>query len=527
MSIPAVLGEIDKPKNIPNTLDNEQIQKIKEFISNTFSYNITTEEISSITKSKSLPQRKKVELTVAQAIEKFDARYVQLFLGSHYVVWDKKEKSPKELAGLRNFYSDFVVKKSETHGGRMQTVDKPAIDIWFEYTCSRFEKCEFLPGRAVIPEGIFNLWDGWSVAPKKTGSCKLFLDHVFENICNRDQLLFDFLMDWVADIFQHPDRKNGIQVTLYSREQGTGKSFFWEVVAKLLEGYVITLSSSEGLSGGFNGHLGNKMLVVLEEAFWAGDKRAENIVKTLATSDKQTITYKGKDTIEVNSFVRLGYSSNESWSNHVGETDRRNFIIEVKPYHQNDRDYFQAIQEELNNGGYEALMEWLLCREIKANWAKIPATPAKLQNMLRSLSPMKQWIYHELCMDLGTAKSIYKVLPPKDDKDNEMTTVGLFQKCSEFHSTAGSFKSSFHNFSTEFTSLGYHGTKLTSPDAKEARGYVIPLLDEARRKFDRLVGMDIDWENIDSDVSSSDQGMNDYEKGLLDDLNKEVSDEAK
>jgi len=236
MSIPAVTGEIDKPENIRDTLNIEQIKKIKEFITNTFDYNISTEEISSITKSKSTPQRKKVELTVSQAIEKFDRRYAQLFLGSHYVVWDKKEKSPKELAGLRNFYSDFVVKKSETHGGRMQTVDKPAIDIWFEYTCNRFEKCEFLPGRAVIPEGIFNLWDGWSVAPKKTGSCKLFLDHVFENICNRDQLLFDFLMDWVADIFQHPDRKNGIQVTLYSREQGTGKSFFWEVVAKLLEG---------------------------------------------------------------------------------------------------------------------------------------------------------------------------------------------------------------------------------------------------------------------------------------------------
>lgn len=517
MSIPAVLGELDRPENIPNTLNNEQIQQIQDFISKTFSFNITAEEISAITKTKTPPQRRRVELTVAEAIEKFDSRYAQLFLGSHYVVWDKKEKGPKELAGLRNFYSDCIVKKTETKEGRVHTVDKPAIDLWFDYTCNRFEKCEFLPGRAVIPEGIFNLWDGWSVTPKKTGSCKLFLDHVFENVCDRDQLLFDFLMDWVADIFQHPDRKNGIQVTLYSREQGTGKSFFWEVLAKLLEGYVITLSSSEGLSGGFNGHLGNKMLVVLEEAFWAGDKRAENIVKTLATSDKQTITYKGKDTIEVNSFVRLGYSSNESWSNHVGETDRRNFIIEVKPYHQNDRAYFEAIQAELNNCGYEALMEWLLNREIKANWAKIPATPAKRQNMLRSLSPMKQWIYHELCMDMGTAKSIYKTSQPVDAKDNEMTTIGLFQKCSEFHSTAGSFKSSYHNFSTEFASLGYRSIKVATPDAKEARGYVIPPLDEARRKFDRLVGMDIEWDSIDSD---SDKELTDYERSLLEELNR-------
>jgi len=521
MSIPAVLGEIDRPENIHNTstqniqntlntLSGDEIQKIQEIIQNT---------LKNIGDAKK-PQRKKTELSEEQAIEKFDARYVQLFLGSNYVIWDKKEKCPKDLRGLKDYYNNLVVQKTEAKYGRTQTTEVSAVQLWFEQSANRYERCEFLPGRSVIPEGIYNLWDGWRHSPKP-GSCQLFLDHVFQNICDRDQGLFDFLMDWTADIFQHPDRKNGVQITLYSREQGTGKSFFWETISQLLEGYSITLSSADGLVGGFNAHLGNKLLVVLEEAFWAGDKKAENVVKTLTTSGKQTITHKGKDTVEVNSFVRLAYSSNESWSNHVGETDRRNFIVEVKPYHLNDRPYFEAIQNELNGGGYEALMDWLLSREIEADWSKIPPTPAKLRNLLRSLSPLKQWVYHNLCQDEGGKKSIFQ-----EENENGISTISLFQRYSEFYKASGSIRPNYHNFSIEFKSLGYHSAHVQAPDNSPIRGYHLPSLDSARLRFNQTIGMEIDWNKIDLDKSDEEDELSEYEQSLLDGLNKGESDEA-
>ena len=100
MSFPADIEENDTSnKHIPNTSTNT----LKE-----------TRKTKRLTKTR---------LTEDAAVERFDARYVQLFLGQNYVIWDKKEKCPKDLNGLRNYHNNLIVRQTESKYGRTQTVE--------------------------------------------------------------------------------------------------------------------------------------------------------------------------------------------------------------------------------------------------------------------------------------------------------------------------------------------------------------------------------------------------------------------
>ena len=67
-------------------------------------------------------------------------------------------------------------------------------------------------------------------------------------------------------------------------------------------------------------------------------------------------------------------SSNEDWPVHLDRDDRRFFVLKVAERYKEDHEYFAAIQEELNAGGYEALLYDLLHEDlIGFNPRKLPS----------------------------------------------------------------------------------------------------------------------------------------------------------
>ncbi len=67
-------------------------------------------------------------------------------------------------------------------------------------------------------------------------------------------------------------------------------------------------------------------------------------------------------------------------------------MIDVGEGHMQDHAYFAAIDEEMNNGGREALLDFLLRFDLKSvNLRAIPKTGALLEQKIASLSPEKGW----------------------------------------------------------------------------------------------------------------------------------------
>jgi hypothetical protein len=79
------------------------------------------------------------------------------------------------------------------------------------------------------------------------------------------------------------------------------------------------------------------------------------------------------------------------------EADRRFFILDVAEHRERDGKYFATLQIELEAGGYENLLHYLLNYDIsKFNIQDIPETDALEQQKRLTLLPHEEWWLHSL-----------------------------------------------------------------------------------------------------------------------------------
>jgi hypothetical protein len=265
----------------------------------------------------------------------------------------------------------------------------PLAKHWLQHPQRRsYEGLVFAPNRD-LPR-YYNLWKGFTVEPRP-GDCAKFIDHVYENICRKDDSLFYWVIAWLANIVQHPDDKSGTSLALRGK-MGTGKTKFGQVFGSLLGRHYVSVSDPRYVTGQFNSHLVSCLLLHADEGFWAGDKKAEGKLKDLITGDRQPIEYKGKEPIWVNNYVRLLVTGNPDWLVPAGFEERRFAVLDVGDDHMQDHAYFAAIDAEMKNGGREALLEELLRFDLSSiNLREIPKTVALFEQKLASLSPEQGW----------------------------------------------------------------------------------------------------------------------------------------
>jgi Family of unknown function (DUF5906) len=270
----------------------------------------------------------------------------------------------------------------------------PLAKYWLKHPQRRqYEGLVFAPGREV--PNHYNLWRGLAVEPV-AGDCSKFLAHLRDNVCRGDKELFYWVVGWFAQIVQMPDKKIGTSLVLRGK-QGTGKTKVGEVIGSLLGEHYALVSDPRFVTGRFNSHLVSNLLLHCDESFWAGDHAAEGKLKDLITGNCQFIEFKGKEPIKVRNHVRLLVTGNPNWLVPAGFEERRFAVLEVGEHHIQDAEYFAAIDAEMNGGGREALLDYLMRFDLeKVDLRKIPKTAALLDQKLSSLDPEKGWWLDEL-----------------------------------------------------------------------------------------------------------------------------------
>jgi Family of unknown function (DUF5906) len=266
----------------------------------------------------------------------------------------------------------------------------PLAKHWLKHPQRRqYEGIVFAPDREV--PNHFNLWRGFAVQ-RRPGDCSKFLAHVRDNVCCRDGDLFAWVIGWFAQLFQQPDRKIGTSLVLRGK-QGTGKTKIGEVIGSLLVDHYALVSDPRYVTGRFNSHLVSCLLLHCDESFWAGDHAAEGKLKDLVTGGHHFIEYKGKEPIRVRNFVRLFVTGNPDWLVPAGFEERRFAVLDIGEDHIRDHRYFAAIDDEMNAGGREALLDHLLRFDLTTvDLRTIPTTEALLDQKIASLNPEKGWL---------------------------------------------------------------------------------------------------------------------------------------
>lgn len=268
----------------------------------------------------------------------------------------------------------------------------PYATIWLGDKRRReFDGIAFSPG--LETPGYYNLWRESEVVPDARGAagCPRFLEHVASNVCKGDAELFAWVMGWFAAIIQKPREKTGNSIVLKG-PQGAGKTIVGQIIGSLLGRHYFLAGDSRFVTGRFNAHLANCLLLQLDEATWGGDHAATGKLKDLITGDTQIIEFKGKEPIVVKNYVRLLISSNNDWVIPAGLEERRFCTIEIGEDQLQNAAYFQAILREQRTGGQGSLLHYLQTYDLRdIALAQIPTTAALFEQKNASLSPEMSW----------------------------------------------------------------------------------------------------------------------------------------
>lgn len=240
---------------------------------------------------------------------------------------------------------------------------KPLGDWWLRHPKRReYAGVWFDPGASevVVINGstYLNIWQGWAVEPKP-GDWSLMRAHIDEVIAAGDPTFSEYLIRWSAWLAQHPDQQAEVAVVLRG-SKGSGKGTFTKALLRWAGLHGMQISDQEQLTGKFNGHFQDRVLLVADEAYWAGDKRAEGALKRLITEPTLTIEPKFVNAFPVKNRTHLIMTANEDWVIPASADERRFVVSDVSEARVNDVGYFNALNAEMETGGIEAMLHDLL-----------------------------------------------------------------------------------------------------------------------------------------------------------------------
>jgi hypothetical protein len=420
-----------------------------------------------------------------QLIEKLNTRHAVVMVGGKCVVLNENvdpvlgspEITLSSPADFRAFYGNhkvFAGEKSVSLGAH-----------WLSHPKRRqYEGIVFAPG-CETPKH-YNLWQGFAVEPKP-GDCSLYLNHVHDVIASGDDEIYDYTIAWTADAVQNPAKRPGTAIVLRGK-QGVGKGVFCSQFGKLFGPHFVHVYHSKHFTGHFNAHLKAALIVFADEAFWAGDKPGEGALKAMITEEVLAIEFKGKDAFHVRNHIRLLVSSNSDWVVPAGLEERRFFVVDVSEARMQDRRYFGAIVDQMENGGKEALLDFLMNYDLNGvDLGKFPQTDALREQKVLSMTPVQRWWFDRL-MDGAVISDDSKWI-------NQVETHAVHEDFLRHSSAIG-----YSRRSSE-TELGIALNKLVPGLDRKRRSrnkdrnwcYVFPDLLECRAAFDRLTGNRNPW----------------------------------
>lgn len=341
----------------------------------------------------------------------------------------------------------------------------------------------------------YNLWTGFGVEPKQ-GDWGLLRNHVRNIICGGNEEYLKWLLAWFARIIQDPGGERPGNAVVLLGKKGTGKGAFVEQFRYILGDHFMPVSRPEHITGRFNSHLKNLVMLFCDEGFWGGDKTAEGTLKRLITEATNPIEMKGQNVFPVDSHLNIVMATNEPWAVPASKDERRYFVLEVSEEYltqypdkaERDKKIFKPIWNQMNKGGREAMLYDLLHLDIsEVNLRSAPRTPALMRQIERSMNPFERWWYEKLFLgentDQGWEREVEKNIIFNDYKEFA-TYLGQKYKLTEVH-FGRELKKACEGIETYRPGTGN----------QRPRYYRFPALEECRKEFQKQVNIEINWED--------------------------------
>jgi hypothetical protein len=456
--------------------------------------------------------------SVAQLMSEFNSRYFVINEAGRAVIYapkfdpilNRRFFERMTFDDLERLYSNRFISVIDATG---QPVSKPAAKVWLSHA----DRKQFIGGMVFDPSNreqapdVLNLWHGFAVEPRN-GTWEKLQRHVLEVICRSENALFAYVLDWMADLVQHPDKQGEVAIVLRGPE-GCGKGVLARAIKYLFGPHALAISNTKHLTGNFNGHLRDTVFLFADEAFYAGDKQHVGVLKALITEPYLTIEAKYQNPVQMPNFLHIMMASNEDWVVPASLDSRRWLVIDVPGTKAGDHAYFAAIQAELEHGGYEAMLYDLLARDLsQSNLRAVPVTDALQTQRKMSLSTEHAW-WND-CLHRGYVYRSHLGLEGyfggwHDFLPTEILFESYRQYCREHHERRPLSRELLGRFMVSIgakparrrnQAVGEHMVDGRSGRVAELlmhrnpRGYKLGALRTARKAFSSASGLSVDWE---------------------------------
>lgn len=290
------------------------------------------------------------------------------------------------------------------------------LESMFKYSCATFRP---YVGNTKIDYDEFNLFTGFDAKYIKNYDTNnegivMFDDYIRQVICNNFNESYIYVTQLLARVFRKPYKRHNAALALYSKEQGTGKNWFYKCIGGIIGNrYIQNYNHIIDLNKNFNSELDGKLFCVLDEICDDDykNKKIWAIAKSKITADTISINTKFKREYNVKNLLTIGITTNDENAIRLELNDRRYAMLEVSNIHQRDTTYFTKLLK-LVKDNKDAIYSYyydMYDFNIKRLGDILPNTPWKIKQEKKSVNDI--WIFLKQCI-----KHI-ELLPKKQCKD--------------------------------------------------------------------------------------------------------------
>jgi len=216
---------------------------------------------------------------------------------------------------------------------------------------------------------VCNRWKGWPTKPanlaKPEDGCSHLLGLLF-TLCSEEtnkpvdgeQAVFQWIIKWLAYPIQNPGAKLDTAL-IFHGPQGTGKNLFFGAYGEIY-GEHFSLITQDTMEDQFNSDWVDQKLFVLADEIVAMQERThvKNKLKTMVTGKTVRINQKMIAAYTEKNFYNIVFLSNELNPVVLEKNDRRYLVVWTPE--KRGKDYYQDVKNEIDNGGIQALHQFLL-----------------------------------------------------------------------------------------------------------------------------------------------------------------------
>lgn len=159
--------------------------------------------------------------------------------------------------------------------------------------------------------------------------------HIYEVICQSNMEKFGFLMTMFAKKVREPGWKPKVAIVVQGPE-GVGKSVVFEHYLSVFGRYAYISHNVENVIGQWNQDLAGRLVVYMDEAYWAGKKSLEGVMKALVTQENLTIRRKYCDELVERNSLMVIMSTNNEHCVPAGRQARRWALFKTAEYLRNN-----------------------------------------------------------------------------------------------------------------------------------------------------------------------------------------------